>query len=106
MTDKKGHGQHSKKPPAGKRTYGLAIASLVVSLAGFFVPYAPIVGIILGFVALGRIREAPGRYEGQGLAKAGIAIGFVIIGLKMLVSLILLVLFFLFMSLPFFFIFS
>ncbi|MBN1539627.1 MAG: DUF4190 domain-containing protein [Candidatus Thermoplasmatota archaeon] len=89
-----------------RRTYGLAIASLVVSLAGIFVPYAPLVGIILGFVALSRIKEAPLRYEGRGLAKAGIAIGFVVIGLKVLFFLIYLVLALFLLSLPFFFIFS
>lgn len=88
-----------------RRTYGLAIASFVVSLSGIFVPYAPLVGIILGFVALSRIKEDPLRYEGRGLAKAGIAIGFVIIGLKVIFFVIYLVLALLLLSLPFFFIF-
>ncbi|MBT2268575.1 DUF4190 domain-containing protein [Rhodococcus erythropolis] len=55
-------------------TNGLAIASLVVSLAGgCFYSLGGIVGIILGIVALNQIKQT--GQEGRGLAIAGIAVG-------------------------------
>jgi hypothetical protein len=53
----------------------LAIASLVCSCAGlFFLPIIP--GIVLGFVARSQIRRSNGAQRGDGLAIAGIIIGF------------------------------
>jgi hypothetical protein len=40
-----------------------------------------ILGIVLGFVARNQIKNSGGRESGDGLAKAGIIIGFVIVGL-------------------------
>ena len=55
-------------------TNGLAIASLVVSLAGgCFYSLGGIVGIILGIVALNQIKQT--GQQGRGLAIAGIAVG-------------------------------
>ena len=51
-------------------TEGMAIASLVSALLG-----APIVPIILGHMARNRIRESGGMKDGDGLALAGIIIG-------------------------------
>jgi hypothetical protein len=57
------------------KTNGLAIASLICSCAGlFFLPIIP--GIVLGFVARSQIRQSNGRQRGDGLAVAGIIIGF------------------------------
>ena len=67
-----------------QQTNGLAIASLVTSIAGVIlgIPLAifcyvgvliPIVGAVLGGVALGQIRQT--NQQGRGLAIAGIAIG-------------------------------
>jgi hypothetical protein len=57
------------------KTNGLAIASLICSCAGlFFLPIIP--GIVLGFVARSQIRRSNGRQRGDGLAVAGIIIGF------------------------------
>ena len=70
-------------PSAG--TNGLAIASLVCSLIGWVVcPFvAEIVGVILGFVALGQIKQT--GEGGRGLAFAGIIIGGIAIALGVLV---------------------
>jgi hypothetical protein len=58
-----------------RKTNGLAIASLVCSIAGFLV--IPLVlGIVFGFVARSQIRNSNGTQGGQGLALAGIIIGF------------------------------
>ena len=72
-------------PPSGYRppsTNGLAIASLVLGIVGW-VPcgIGSIVAVILGFVARGQIRSSQGRQGGDGLAQAGIILGFVGIAL-------------------------
>lgn len=56
------------------KTSGLAIAALVCGVA-FCVPLAPLVGIVLGIVALSKIKNSNGRLTGQGLAIAGICVG-------------------------------
>jgi hypothetical protein len=57
------------------KTNGLAIASLICSCAGlFFLPAIP--GIVLGFVARAQIRRSNGAQRGDGLAIAGIIVGF------------------------------
>jgi hypothetical protein len=56
----------------------MAVASLVTS---FFVP---ILGVIFGFIARSSIRKAAGRLSGAGLALAGLIIGWVGIGLTIL----------------------
>jgi hypothetical protein len=66
-------------------TDGLAIASLITALVG--VPIAP---IILGHMARARIRESGGLKSGDGLAIAGLVIGY--IQLVVLVGLLILLL--------------
>ncbi len=57
------------------KTNGLAVASLICSCAGlFFLPIFP--GIILGFVAHAQIKRSNGMQRGDGLAIAGIIVGF------------------------------
>ncbi|GAA1775764.1 DUF4190 domain-containing protein [Luedemannella helvata] len=63
-------------PVATRRTNGLAVASLVVSVAGLVVccgSVSGIVGAILGHVARGRIRRT--GEAGAGMALAGILVG-------------------------------
>jgi len=63
--------------PATKKTNGLAIASLVCSCVGILFFGVPgIVGIIFGFVARSQIRRSNGAQGGEGLALAGIIVGF------------------------------
>ena len=60
---------------ATPKTNGLAVASLICSCAGlFFLPIFP--GIILGFVAHSQIKRSNGMQRGDGLAIAGIIVGF------------------------------
>jgi hypothetical protein len=82
------------------RTNGLAIASLVTSIAGVFlgVPLAffcyiglliPVVGAVLGAVALSQIRRT--QQPGRGMAIAGIVIGCATtLGLMFVLALIML----------------
>ncbi|MGH3662238.1 MAG: DUF4190 domain-containing protein [Micromonosporaceae bacterium] len=70
--------------PAGRGTNGMAIASLVVSCAAFFVcGLLACVGAILGHVARKQIRES--GQEGDGMALAGIIVGWIITGLSVVV---------------------
>ena len=69
--------------PGQPLSQGLAIASMIcgiLSLIGCCLwpvsgPLA-IVAIVLGFVALGKVKSNPGAYGGKGMAKAGLIIGF------------------------------
>ena len=74
-----GYGQPTPfgAPATRKKTNGLAIASLVCSCAGIlFLGVPGILGIIFGFVARSQIRKANGSQGGEGLALAGIIVGF------------------------------
>jgi hypothetical protein len=69
-------------PPA-PGTNGLAVASLVVSLASILICGVPaIVGAILGHVARRQIRER--GESGAGMALAGIVIGWIVFGLAVI----------------------
>jgi len=84
-----GYGQYPPPyPPSGpwgqKSTNGLAVASLVLGLAGWVVcGIGSVLAIIFGFIAQGQIRQSQGRQGGEGMAKAGIILGF--IGVALLV---------------------
>jgi hypothetical protein len=64
--------------PMPTGTNGLAIASLVCS---FFIP---IVGVILGHIALNQIKQT--GQEGHGLAVAGLVIGYSLIALGLIIA--------------------
>jgi hypothetical protein len=73
---------------AGRQTNGLAVASLVCSVAGivpFFFGVSCVVGIVLGFVALSQIKKTAGGQQGRGLAIAGIVVGFALIAIFALI---------------------
>lgn len=64
--------------PAGAvstETSGKAIGSLICGLLFLFFPFA-IVAIILGHISLSEIRKSAGRLTGQGLAIAGLVLGY------------------------------
>lgn len=71
-------------PPPAPPTNGLAIASLVLSLLGL-VGVLPLLGTILGLIfgysARNQIAQSRGTQGGAGLAKAGIIIGWVTLGI-------------------------
>lgn len=71
--------------PASRDTNGFAVASLVCSCAGILLLGLPAVaGIVFGFVARSKIRRSNGAERGDGLALAGIIVGFVVVGLVLL----------------------
>lgn len=60
-------------------TNGFAIASLVCSLAGFAWGVTAILGVVFGHLARSQIRQT--GQGGDGLALAGLIIGYIFIGL-------------------------
>jgi len=56
------------------KTNGMAIASLVTSIAGSFCGIG-ILGFIFGLIALNQIKKSNGTQTGQGMAIAGTIIG-------------------------------
>jgi hypothetical protein len=67
-------------------TSGMAIASLVLGIAGLTVLplLASVLAVILGYVARREIREHEGEVSGDGVALAGIVTGWIGIGLAVL----------------------
>ena len=63
-------------PPPASPTSGLAIASLVLGILGFFVGLTSIPAVICGHMSLSEIKKAPGRISGKGLALAGLITGY------------------------------
>ena len=70
-----GYGQFPYGEPVHQKTNGLAIASLVCSCVGLLL-HPAIAGIVFGFVAQAQIRRSNGLQKGNGLAIAGIIVGF------------------------------
>lgn len=74
-------------PPPQNRTNGMALASLICSVAGLVTcALSSVVGVILGVVALGQIKKT--GEEGRGMALAGVIVGGVVTAL-MIVGVIL-----------------
>jgi ABC-type spermidine/putrescine transport system permease subunit I len=64
------------------RTNGLAIASMVMSIASvflgvFFVP--EILGIVFGHIAMSQIKQSRDNQRGSGMAVAGLVIGYLVL---------------------------
>ncbi|MBA3944420.1 MAG: DUF4190 domain-containing protein [Herpetosiphonaceae bacterium] len=72
-----------------------AILSLVMSVLSYFLlPFiGSVIGIILGYQARRSIRASNGRQTGEGLATAGIVIGWIHIALFLILALVLCVVF-------------
>ncbi len=68
-------------PSPSVKNNGLAVASLICSCVGLLFALLGILGIIFGFIARSQIRRSQGAQKGDGLALAGIIIGFVSIAL-------------------------
>ncbi|MEV0427957.1 DUF4190 domain-containing protein [Micromonospora sp. NPDC050495] len=66
-------------PPPATKTNGLAIAAMALALLGFTSCITAPIGAILGHVALKQIRER--GEQGEGMAKAGVIIGWILTGL-------------------------
>jgi hypothetical protein len=64
----------------------LAIISLIAGILGWvgFVGIGPIIAIITGYMAKSEILKSNGRLTGLGLAKAGLILGYINIGLSVI----------------------
>ena len=73
---------------------GLAIASLICGIAAYIViPFlGALAAIIMGHIALSQIKDSNGLLKGKGMATAGLVLGYVQIGLGVLVVVILIAL--------------
>jgi hypothetical protein len=78
-----------------RSTSTLAIVSLVSGLLGWsFVPWlGSLVAVVTGHLARAEIRREPGRLEGDGMAVAGLVLGYAMLALSF-IGLMLVVLFF------------
>ena len=85
---------YNPQPVATSKTSGLAIASIVCSIAGTAVAgIGFIAGIILGHMALSEISKSGGRIEGRGLALAGLIIGYVLAALCVIAIVVIIAIF-------------
>jgi hypothetical protein len=68
-------------------THSMAVLSLVLSILGIFPPILPLVGpiagVAIGMIARKEILARPDLYSGEDLARAGIIVGWVGIGLSL-----------------------
>ena len=67
-------------PTGAQTTSGKAIASLIMGIL-VFIPFSAVAAVILGHLALSEIRKSAGRLKGQGLATAGLILGYAEIAL-------------------------
>ena len=69
-----------------RQTSALAVISLVSGILGVFpVPFlASVVAVVTGHLARAEIRREPARYDGDGLAVAGLVLGYLMIALSLL----------------------
>ena len=72
--------------PVNKRTSSLAVVALVSGLLGWtLVPWlGSIAAIITGHMARSEIRRDPDNVEGDGMAVAGLVLGYAMIALSLL----------------------
>lgn len=81
-------------PPVQQRqTSGLAIVSLVCGILGFFTGLTAIIAIVTGHMARSEIRRSPETYEGDGLAVAGLVMGYLVVALYLIAILVVMLFF-------------
>lgn len=79
-------------PPSGSGTNGLAIAALVLGILGFIAYAIPaILALIFGYRAKGQIDASGGAQGGRGMAVAGIVLGWIWIGIYLVILLIVVI---------------
>lgn len=69
-----------------RQNSGLAVGSMISSIAGLFLCFfvGQIVGLVLGYKARQQIAESDGMLQGEGMATAGIIIGWIGIGIDVI----------------------
>ena len=75
-----------------RSTNGKAIAALICGICAFVVcPLTGIAAVILGPQAKREIAAQPDRYEGQGMAQAGLILGWIAVALMVVSTLVIIV---------------
>ncbi|MFG1611668.1 DUF4190 domain-containing protein [Nonomuraea wenchangensis] len=78
-----GYNPYGAAPPPQRPTNGMAVASLVLGIVGMIsCGLTSIVGVILGHIALARIKRS--GEEGQGMAVAGLVTSYVMVVINVL----------------------
>lgn len=69
-----------------RQTSTLAVVSLVFGILGWtLLPFiGSLVAVVCGHMARGEIRRSQGALEGDGMAVAGLVLGYIVIGLSLL----------------------
>ena len=82
------------QPDRTAQTSGFAIASLICSIAGWFlIPLiGGVLGVIFGHIARREIRRSEGWKSGDGLALSGLIIGYIHIALAILAAIFIVLL--------------
>ncbi|MCS7010736.1 MAG: DUF4190 domain-containing protein, partial [Anaerolineales bacterium] len=91
-------------PTPAPRTSTTAVISLIAGLLGFFqiLPLiGPIIAVITGHMAKKEIRQSGGMVTGEGLATAGLILGYLSLGLALCAICVLVLMFTGLISLPF-----
>jgi hypothetical protein len=70
---------------------GTAIASLICGIAAYLIIpfFGALAAIILGHIAISQINASNGMFKGKGMATAGLVLGYVQIGLGILIIVVL-----------------
>jgi hypothetical protein len=90
-------------PPAGPRTSTMAIVSLIGGIVGWTVLplLGSIVAVITGHMAKNEIKKSAGTVGGNGMATAGLVLGYIQLGLGLCVCIVVAVMMALGMTIPF-----
>jgi hypothetical protein len=94
--------QYSPLPPA-QTTSTLAIVSLISGIvAWFLIPFiAAIAAVITGHMAKNEIKKSNGMIAGNGMATAGLVLGYIQLGLGLCICLVVAVMLAFGMTIPF-----
>jgi len=80
--------QSAGVPGAPPETDGKAVASLVCSLVFFLYPITQITAIVLGHMSRADIKRSAGRKSGEGMALAGLILGYVQVALLPVIAIV------------------
>jgi len=94
---------YAPPPPTGLRTSTNAIVSLIAGITGWtLLPMlGSIVAIIFGYIAKSEIKKSNGMVTGNGMATAGLILGYVSVAMGICLACIWVLLFAGLISLPF-----
>ena len=77
-----------QRPLEASRNSGLAVASLVLGIAGFFINFLSILAIIFGALGMSQTAKNP-ELKGRGMAITGLVLGIVVVAGWILIILFL-----------------